>query len=129
MPEQIGTKGAELDILIRQGTTFGPNSIQLRDATGSPLNLTGATLRGQIRKTADDPYVQASFTFTILDAPNGLVQWELPATASKEMQADATGEESPNSQYVYDCEVTLSTGKILPLLYGTARVFREVTKE
>jgi hypothetical protein len=129
MPDIIGTKGAELDILIRQGTTFGPNSMQLRDATGVVINLTGATFRGQIRKTPDAPYVQSSLVFTITDAPNGMVTFELPAASSKEMFAANTGEESADSQYVWDCEVTLSSGKVLPLLFGTVKLFREVTKE
>jgi len=35
----IGTKGAALDLLIRQGATVGPNSTTLKDGTGTPINL------------------------------------------------------------------------------------------
>jgi hypothetical protein len=47
---QIGTKGSELDLLIRQGATFGPNSCTLTNPDNSPVNLTGATIKMQLKK-------------------------------------------------------------------------------
>ena len=58
MSTAIGNTGSRLDLRIRQGGTF-EFSIQAKNPDGSPLNLTGATLSAQIRRTglAPDPPV------------------------------------------------------------------------
>lgn len=126
---QIGTKGAELDLLIRQGATFGPVFSTALNPNGTPINLTGATLRAQVRKTPTSPIGEACVaTFNILDAVNGQFEWFFTDEATTVLVADSESETAPASVYVWDMELEDASGRVIPLLYGKVNVFREVTK-
>lgn len=127
----IGTKGAQLDLLIRQGATFGPIRTTIRNSlTNLPVNLTGHTVRGQIRKTAASTLQDgASAEFRIEDAERGIVSFWFNAEATRALQADSISEDAPASQYVWDMEMESPSGFVQPLMYGNVKVFREVTKE
>lgn len=124
----IGTKGANLDIVIRQGATFGPYVTTIKGTDGLPINVTGYTFRGQVRKTADAATAAASLTFTLTDPTNGVVTFVISATATAAITCDPDSELDAASQYVWDCEMEDGSGVVTALLYGTAAVFREVTK-
>lgn len=126
---QLGTKGAELDLLIRQGATQGPYNMEVKTADGVPIDLTSAVFTAQIRRTPDGaPLTGVDFTFTTVDDTNGVVDWEIPATSTVLLQAGDT-EEDDLSKYVWDMEVELASGRVLPLMYGVVKVWREVSKE
>ena len=126
----IGTKGAELDLLIRQGATFGPNVCTLTNPNASPVNLAGATLRAQIRKTATSTLVPGAVgTFSITSAENGIFQWEFSAAVTALLTADNESELAAASVYVWDMEIEDAAGRVTPLCYGKVNVFREVTKD
>jgi hypothetical protein len=129
MTDFIGSKGGNLDLLIRQGTTLGPNTTQLKDRAGAAINITGATIRSEIRKTPDDAVVKATAVCTITDAANGTFTWSFTAAETKLLTASPIDEEQDASKYVWDMEIQYSTGRIQPLMYGVVKVFREVTKE
>lgn len=129
MVDFVGSKGGNLDLLIRQGATLGPNSTQLKDRTGTAIDITGATIRSEIRKTPDAVTVEATAVCTITDAANGAFTWEFTAAQTKLLDADPIDEQQPTSLYVWDMEIQYADGRIQPLMYGDARVFREVTKE
>lgn len=129
MVDFVGSKGGNLDLLIRQGATLGPNSTQIKDRTGTAIDITGATVRSEIRKTPDAVTVDATAVCTITDAANGAFTWEFTAAETKLLDADPVSEEQPLSKYVWDMEIQYSDGRIQPLMYGDVRVFREVTKE
>lgn len=125
---QLGTKGAELDLLIRQGATLGPFNMKVLTADGSDVDLTSAVFRAEIRRTAESPALAGvTFTFTITTPLEGIVDWEVDADSTTELIAGES-ETDTESQYVWDMEVELSDGRVLPLLYGKVSVFREVTK-
>ena len=126
---QIGTKGAELDLLIRQGATFGPVTSTIKNPNGSAMNITGATLRAQVRKTPTSPIGEGcTASFTITDAANGVFEWSFSDDATALLVADSESEIAPASTYVWDMEMEDSTGRVIPLMYGKVNVFREVTK-
>jgi hypothetical protein len=124
----LGTKGAALDLLVRQGATLGPNSTLLKDGTGAAMDLTGCTLSAQIRRSPSSSTVDATATFTITNAVLGAFDWEFPATETAMLSCDAVDETLPESQYVWDMELLYASGRVVPLLYGAVSVFREVTK-
>ena len=129
MATTIGSKGAELDLLIRQGATLGPYPARLVNPDTSPMDLTGCTLRAQVRKTySTDLQTGASAVFTIVNALDGRFTWKIPATSTRELAAGPT-ELHKDSLYVWDMEIEDSQGDVTPLLYGVVKVFREVTKE
>ena len=125
---QIGTKGDRLDILIRQGGTFGPKYGTISKRDGSPEDITGCTFIAEIRKTADATVVAASAVFAITNAPGGEFTFTFEASATKDIAADPEGETEPDSQYVWDLEMHYADGRVRPLLYGDVAVFREVSK-
>ena len=125
----VGTKGQEVDLLIRQGATLGPVLCRLTNPNATAMNLTGAVIRGQIRKTASSAgSTGATAVCTITNALNGEFTYEFTAAATTALVADDNSEEAPASIYVWDMELEDSTGRITPLVYGKVNVFREVTK-
>lgn len=126
---QIGTKGTELDLLIRQGATFGPIPASLKNPNTTPVDLTGATIRAQVRKTPTSAIGEGcSATFVLTNPSQGEFTWEFPASATQTLAADSESELATASTYVWDMEVELANGRVIPLLYGKVNVFREVTK-
>jgi len=123
----IGDIGQNLDLDIRQGATFGPHLVTIRNPDTSPVNITGWMFRGQIRKTAADATIAASFVSEIVSALNGQFRFWISDEATA---AIAAGDNimSAQSQYVYDFEAQDAAGNVVPLFYGAARVFREVTR-
>jgi hypothetical protein len=125
----IGTKGANLDLLIRQGATLGPVPCRLTNPDTSPMILTGSTFRGQIRKTPSSASsTGATAVCVITNATNGEFTFEFPVAATTALIADDVSEEAPASIYVWDLEIEDSVGRVTPIFYGTVKVFREVTK-
>ena len=129
----IGYFGERLDLRIRQGATFGPIQATMRNPVippaeiGTPVNLTGCTIRGQIRRKALDVAIIASFAVTITNALNGQYEFSLSSATTAGITA---GEnlDSTASKYVWDLELVDSTGRITPLYYGAVTVLREVTR-
>lgn len=48
----LGYIGEKLDLLVKQGSTLGPFKVTLLNADQTPVNLTGCTIRGHVRKKA-----------------------------------------------------------------------------
>jgi hypothetical protein len=124
--QSIGSFGSKLNLNIRQGGTFDATATAKNPDT-TPINLTGATVRGQIRKKALDTAVVESFTCTITDAVNGVFTFGL---TDEETAAIAAGEQPTEeaSLYVWDMELEDSLGRVTPLFYGNVTVLREVTR-
>lgn len=129
----IGYFGERMDLRIRQGATFGPIQATMRDPVvlpatiGTPVDLTGCTIRGQIRRKALDVAIIASFTVTITNAVNGQYEFGLSSTTTAGITAGETLDSS-TSKYVWDLELVDATGRITPLYYGAVTVLREVTR-
>lgn len=124
----IGTKGDRLDLLIRQGATFGPMRCTLLKADGSPEDLTGCTFIAEIRKTPDATTVAAAAVFDLTNAAAGDFSYSFLADDTAGIPCAPEGETSPDSMYVWDLEVHYPSGRVRPLLYGDSLVFREVSK-
>ena len=124
----ITDKGQELDLVIRQGATFGPVVCTLKDELNAPINITGATFASEIRKTPSSRKATGCLVSTsVVDAVNGKFSFTIAATESAKLTAGET-ENSPESLYYWDLEMTIGT-TVTPFCYGTVKVFREVTKE
>lgn len=125
----IGNFGAEESLDIRQGATFGPINATLTNPDTSPIDITGWMFRGQVRRSPTSTLTPgASFMFSITNASQGMFSFSISDEQTTLLQADALGANAPASQYVYDIEAELPDGRVLALMYGAARVFREVTK-
>ena len=124
----IGSKGTEMGLIIRQGATFGPAYIRHEDPLGVKVDLTGAVVRAQLRKTALATEKAADFVFEMLPAGDqysfsfGLTAAVTAALPAGEKPTD------PDSKYVWDMEIEWPDGRVDPLYYGPVAVFREVTR-
>lgn len=124
----VGTKGAALDLIIRQGATLGPNSTTIKDGSGTPIDITGATIRAQIRLLPSSVTAAATATCTIVTPAAGLFTWTFSDTETAAMTCSVIDENEATSLYYWDMEIEYASGVVVPLLYGDVRVFREVTK-
>jgi len=127
---QIGSIGANLDLKLRQGATFGPIVGQLKNADTTPINITGYTFRAQMRKSADDSLSTGlSFTCNVVDGATGKFSFELSDEQTSTLAVDPVSMDALDSTYVWDLEMESPLGKVTALLYGKVNVFREVTKD
>lgn len=121
--------GQELDLTLRQGATFGPITCTYKDEGGTGIDITGATVRAQIRKEASKRKASGIAATTVLtDAVNGVFTFEFSDEDTATLVAGDTIND-PASQYVWDMEIELTGGQVIPFCYGVVKVFREVTKD
>jgi len=105
------------DITIEQGSDF---SLQLTVQDGGVAkNLTGYSVRGQIRATVDASAIAASFVGTIADpASSGVMTISLPYTTTDDIAPGL---------YNYDIEL-YTASSVQKLIKGSATVLGEVTR-
>ena len=105
-----------VNIIIDQGTDFS-TTVNLTDSAGTNLNLTGFSAASQIRKTHSSSNSTA-FTCTLTTA-NSTLTLALNNSVTAAMSA---------GRYVWDAELTDSSGSISRILEGMVTVTPEVTK-
>ena len=108
------------NLVIDQGTTFSL-TITVADANGNDINLTGYTLRAQMRKG----YGATSFTSFTVAAP-------APATGELIISLTDTQTSALKAgRYVYDVEIVAPVGEgstVTRVLEGIITVTPEVTR-
>ena len=106
------------NINIEQGATF---KLQLTVSTndGTPVNLVGYQVRGQVRIQFEDTTPTATFTCVITDAANGKVEVTLSAATTTALSF---------TKGVYDIELVTPASNVVRLLKGNAILSKEVTK-
>ena len=125
---QIGFRGERLDLLVRQGATLGPFEVTLTNPNDTPVNLTGCTIRGEVRKNAlDGGAPVATFNVVIVDAVAGKFSFEIPYAVTATIRAGEF-QKSEESMYQWDMELLDTLDRITPLYYGDFENFREVTR-
>ncbi len=124
----LGTLGEELNLLIKQGSTFGPMTVvATNQSNGAVIDLTSCTIRAQMRRKALDVGVIATFDVQIIDAAGGEFTFELSDEITAAIEVDEILQK-PLSQFTWDMELEDSIGNVIPLFYGKAEVYREVTR-
>ena len=113
----IGNKPAEASLTIVAGDTW------VRTPTLTGVDLTGASLRGQIRKTASGATV-APITCTITDATEGTMEWTLEVPSG----IGGCNAKDPAAQYVGEVELVESTGAIRTLLRLAVVILQETAR-
>ena len=107
------------DIEHDQGSTFQWD-ITVYDTDGvTPLDLTGYTVRSQMRRKYLDVNPAASFNITYPDALNGIVRLGLSAAETAALT---------RGRYFYDIELVDGLGKVVKLYKGTFIIYSEATK-
>lgn len=108
-----------LNILVEQGATFS-RTLTVYSTGTTPLNLTGKTLRGQLRRNLADAAPAGTFTFTLANQSTnpGVATWTMAATATALLPAQTLR---------YDVELVDGT-TVTRILEGEAFVSGEVTR-
>ena len=136
---QLGTR---LDLQVRQGSTLGPYRHQLTQAGGVPFDLTGCTVRAKVRPAATAIPVTCINGDTGVVEPVELIEMRVVIAADPTLgfydfglAAEITGAmvagenmNSPESLYLWDSELVLADGRVVPLYYGRLMLQPEVTK-
>lgn len=105
------------NMTIDQGTDFS-SSVDVTDADGDAVNLTGYTVKAQIRKT----YTSSTFvnlTCAVSNAAAGIISIALTASQSNAMKP---------GRFVYDVEITASGGAKTRVLEGQIEITPGVTQ-
>lgn len=124
----IGTAGKKVELLIKQGSDFLAPFQAVDASTGLPRDITGATVRAQIRKTVLSADITAAFTCLLdTDPTTGKFTIGLSALTT----AAITAGETPwakESLYVWDAVLVSQNGFVSPLAWGAVRIHPDVTR-
>ena len=101
---------APVDLILYAGDDFS------MEITLSPVDLTGASAEAQIRPTAESPTISASFACDVVGID--VVKLTLLGTDTQTLKGG----------YVWDCQVTNSTGAVLTPVAGTVDFTQDVTR-
>ena len=119
------------DLYIEQGSTFDP-ILQITDSADLPIDLTGMTLEGHIRKRMGSKDILITLAITILDQTSNLTkgsfQISIPKATSTALGIP-TGLTAINREvdYPYDIEIT-SGSRTDRIMQGVATISYEVTR-
>ena len=105
------------NLFIDAGANYS-NIITVASAGTAALNLTGYTVKSQMRKsyTSSTAY---NFTASVYDAVTGKIRLELTAVQSGAI---------PPGRYLYDVEITSSAGNKTRVVEGIVTVTPEITQ-
>jgi len=108
--------GTKANLKVDQGTDFS-TSITLTDDDGTALNLSGYTGAGQIRKYYTST-TAVNFD-VVVTANTGTVTFELSSNTSNSMNS---------GRYVYDIELTDTSGIVSRIMEGIVTITPGVTR-
>lgn len=108
---------AKANIVLDQGTTFN-TLLTLTDDAGDPLDLTGYTAEGQVRKWYTSN-TAITFTINIPQPTTGIIELSLTSTATANMMY---------GRYVYDVVTIDGVGNVTRIVEGILTVTPEVTQ-
>lgn len=105
------------NLVIDQGSTFTAN-LQYVTNSKVPVDLTGATVRSQMRKSYKSANATATFTATITNASTGNVQLSLDADTTANIKY---------GRYVYDAKANVGN-VVVKIFEGIVSVYPGVTQ-
>jgi hypothetical protein len=106
------------NINIDQGSSFA-SVVTVEDSQGLVFNLTGYTVRGQIRKSYSS-LTAVNFTASVAQASAGTIQISLTAVQTAAMKP---------GRYLYDIEIVqTSSGNVTRVVEGQVEVSPRVTR-
>jgi len=108
-----------VELYMDQGATFN-NTINLTDdLTNAKVNISGYTVRSQMRRSYYSANATANIVCTITDAANGTVLMSLAAANTSNIKA---------GRYLFDVETVSSQGVTSRILEGIITVTPEITR-
>jgi len=108
---------AYIDLYIDQGTDYQTTFDLIAD-DGTPIDITGYSFHGQIKKSYYSANANATFTVTVIDAANGNTVISLDSANTANIYP---------GRYVYDIKMKDSSNSTSRILEGIATITPEVT--
>lgn len=124
---------AKLDLYIEQGASFR-RVLKFTDnasPTPNPIDLTGYSYAGKIRKTIESTPEIVNFTCTVLDQNTNPGEMKIELSSSQTAAIPLKGQkvqERVTEPFAYDIEVTYPSGFVERVLEGVVNVSPEVTR-
>ena len=106
------------DLYVDQGTDYC-TTMDLANDDGTPINVTGYTFSGQIRKSYYSTNPAANLAIVVLDSANGNV--------SITMTSAVTANITPG-RYVYDIKMTDTSNVTIRIMEGIITVTPQVSR-
>jgi hypothetical protein len=128
--QPITNIGPTLQFDVKQGATFGPVEVTLRNppvspaTVGTPIDLTNCTIRLQVRRKGLSKTVTFEGDIDYLDRTGGKFTYGWTATKASLLICDESIDDD-QSQYVAGCELTDSNSRVTHLFDATIRVSRD----
>jgi hypothetical protein len=105
------------NLFIDQGSDYS-NIITVTGSNGQPINLTGFTVKSQIRKSFGST-IAYEFTPTIFAPATGKIRMQLSSESSEEIVP---------GRYLYDVEITSPSGIKTRVVEGIVTVTPQITR-
>lgn len=124
---------AKLNLYLEQGSSFY-RKLRFTDnatPTPAPINLTGMTFAGKIRKNISDVAEILSFTCTILNQSTNPGEMTITLTAIETagiVLKKQTVQQRVTEPFCYDLELTYPSGTVERILEGVVNISPEVTR-
>jgi hypothetical protein len=122
---EIGQRASNLTIYIKRGSDW-TTTFTIFNPDDSPVDLSGSSFAGQIRKVRLAEEIVASFIFSINELTNE-VTVSLPKSVNNSIPC-GENEDSRLSKYVYDFEWTRSDGSVDRFQEGPLIISADVTR-
>ena len=107
------------DLEIEQGSDFS-ESFTFQQEDGTPINFSGYSIRGQIRKSIQSDVPSLTLAAAIIDPVNGVISLSLTNTQTKNIEA---------GEYIYDVEIyTGADDLVYRIISGQVFISAEVTR-
>ncbi len=118
----------ESPISIYRGdtATYRYQLTDINEETGdeTPIDITNATIKGQVRYSPDSSDVWFELPITKHDAKNGWFKWSITKQQSEDLLP--VGSFEPDTA-MYDIQIELN-GAVFTFLYGSFVVTRDITR-
>ncbi len=109
---------AYVELFMDQGATFN-NVINLTDdITNDTINISGYTIRSQMRRSYYSTNPSANITCSITDAANGEITLTLSASATANLKA---------GRYLFDVQTVDTSNNVVRILEGIMTVTPRIT--
>ncbi len=105
------------NFILEQGATF--NRILTLKENNAAMDLTDYSVASKMRSTHDSSTVVGTFTCTISDASAGKITMQMTNSTTAAIEEGI---------YVYDLEITASSGTVTRIMEGKVTVNPEVTR-
>jgi hypothetical protein len=108
-----------VELFLDQGTTFNNVITLTDDITNANINISGYSVRSQMRRSYYSINATAEIVCSITNAPNGQITMSLPAANTSNIKP---------GRYLFDVDTTDPYGTVNRVLEGIITVTPRVTR-